>query len=281
MANLFVKQLTVIDCSYLHSARGLLGESWIVDIELVGALNKQGMLLDFGDIKRTLKNAIDAFADHKLLVPCKAPELKRLENQGEQFELEYIDKNGRRYLHCSPKDALCIVPVAHIEADSMRHTLQNHIQNLLPKNITDLQLTIRTETSGPLYQYSHGLKKHEGNCQRIAHGHRSRLEIWENGSRASRWEQYWAEKWHDVYIGTREDCVSLRDTSYKFSYTAEQGEFTLQLPKECCYLIDTDSTVEHIAAHLAEQMRTLAPDTHFKIFVFEGVNKGATAETQG
>ena len=279
MANLFVKQLTVIDCSYLHSERGLLGESWIVDIELAGALNNQGMLLDFGDIKRSIKNSIDAFADHKLLVPSKAPELKRLEDQGDQTELEYIDQRGRRILHRSPSGALCRLPVAQIDNESMQYALHSHLQNLVPKNITGLQITIRTETSGPLYQYSHGLKKHEGNCQRIAHGHRSRLEIWENDRRASRWEQYWAEKWHDIYIGTREDCVAEHEFSYVFAYSADQGEFYLELPRECCYLIDSDSTVEHIAAHLAEQMHTLAPDSHFKILVFEGVNKGAAAET--
>ena len=36
MSALFVKHLTVLDFSYVHQARGILGESWIVDVELYG-----------------------------------------------------------------------------------------------------------------------------------------------------------------------------------------------------------------------------------------------------
>ena len=36
MATLFVDNLTVLDFSYLHAKRGMVGESWIVDLELSG-----------------------------------------------------------------------------------------------------------------------------------------------------------------------------------------------------------------------------------------------------
>ncbi|MDE0854517.1 MAG: 6-carboxytetrahydropterin synthase, partial [Nevskia sp.] len=88
MTRLFVEQLTVIDCAYLDARRGLVGESWIVDIELDGDLDEQSMVLDFGDVKKRLKRALDGSADHTLIVPGRHPGLK-LQRGGERCSLEF------------------------------------------------------------------------------------------------------------------------------------------------------------------------------------------------
>ena len=65
---------------------------------------------------------------------------------------------------------------------------------------------------------------------------------------------------------------------HRFRYDAPQGHFELVIPEDHCYLVDTDTTVEQLAAHIAEQLATEAPGKHFRVRAFEGVGKGAIAE---
>jgi 6-pyruvoyl-tetrahydropterin synthase len=67
---LFVNDLTVMDFSYLCPVRGMVGESWIVDVVLDGGLNDESMVQDFGIVKKQLKKVIDDYVDHKLVVPA-------------------------------------------------------------------------------------------------------------------------------------------------------------------------------------------------------------------
>ncbi len=55
---LFVEGLTVIDCSFLHPDRGLVGESWSVNVSLHGDLDEEGVVFDFSHAKRQLKQPL-------------------------------------------------------------------------------------------------------------------------------------------------------------------------------------------------------------------------------
>ena len=202
-----------------------------------------------------------------------------LKEEGAQTSIEFKDEQQRLIIHSSPDDALCKINSDIIDRESVRQFLVNLIKPQLPNNVTELNLVLRQEDDYAFfYRYSHGLKKHDGNCQRIAHGHRSRIQIWENNKRSRTWEQYWADKFEDIYIGTREDIVSSDSNRTCFEYQAPQGKFMLELENECIHLIEYDSTVECIAQHIAEEIHKQHPKSSIKVKAFEGVKKGAVAE---
>ena len=282
MATLFVQNLTVLDFSYLHTKRGMVGDSWIVDLELSGDLDPQGMVFDFGDIKKALKQALDETVDHRLVAPADS-ELLNQNTDNDRIDLEWRYQAGTIRMK-APADSTLLLPGSEVNKSSMTLYLLEIARQVVPANVNEVLVTLREEDLGtaPGYHYSHGLKKHDGNCQRIAHGHRSRIEIFENGRRSRYWEKLWADRWDDIYIGTREDIEGSyyidEVPHHRFSYQAAQGSFELLIPEDHCYLIDTDSTVEHLAQHIAAELAAEAPGKHFRVRAFEGINKGAIAE---
>lgn len=276
MTRLFVEQLTVIDCACLDAGRGLVGESWIVDLELEGDLDDQGMVLDFGEVKKKLKKAIDQVADHRLVVPGKSPALD-LVLSGAGSGLSFRSATGA-IEHQSPAQALCRIDAEAVTAATLAAHLEPALRKSLPASVHAARLALRHEPiEGSHYHYTHGLRKHAGQCQRIAHGHRSRLQIRVGGRRDERLERQWADRWRDIYLGTAADIVAHGKGRIRFAYRSGEGEFELELPAERCDLLQTDSTVERIAEHLAAQVAAERPGMPVEVRAYEGVMKGAVA----
>ncbi|MES9885086.1 MAG: 6-carboxytetrahydropterin synthase [Sedimenticola sp.] len=279
MTTLFVNKLTVIDFSLLHPDLGLLGESWQVDIELDGSLDHQGMVLDFSDVKRQVKAAIDSGYDHRLLVPSRHPGCQVTEQQ-HRCELLFTLNSGERLRHSAPTEAITLIDSALIDEAAVTAAIISHLQAQLPDNVESIRLHLHSESvEGAWYRYSHGLKHHVGNCQRIAHGHRSRIAIYRDGQRNTLLEADWAKRWGNIYIGTRADLLEAFEREgkryYRFGYTANQGLFELELLQAHCYIVESDSTVENLAQHIADTLKQEHPTSQFKVLAFEGVDKGA------
>ena len=114
MACLFVEQLCVIDCASLHPESGLRGESWIVDLQLEGGLDDQGMVFDFGLVKPRVKAVIDEKIDHRLLVPLRSEALSIGTRDG-VATLEFRYGDAILY-HRSPEDALCLLDTSEVSS---------------------------------------------------------------------------------------------------------------------------------------------------------------------
>lgn len=287
---LFVKDLTVIDSSYLCERRGMVGESWLVDVEMSGELNEMSMLLDFGRVKKLIKSIIDEEVDHKLLVPTECPLIHIEALAGDESTVDLLRPERSIHLRC-PTQGFAFIPTPQVDKESVTRYLLAVLAKRLPGNIKDLTLTLRHEAiDGAFYHYSHGLKKHDGNCQRIAHGHRSPIEIHVNGERDGELELNWAERWGDIYLGTEEDKVALAELSLSpcahsqlgehhigFKYVAPQGLFQLAMPAAEVEMIHTDTTVELLACYIARAVKSQVGDKFVKIVAYEGVGKGAIA----
>ena len=278
MSTLFVNKLTNIDFSFLDPYQGLVGESWLLDIQLDGSLNEEGMVLDFGLVKKAVREYVDTVIDHCLVVPANYEGCKTSEVDG-RLEIEFTLADGQLIEHSSVPTAVCLLEAEVVSIETVRVNILNALSEVIPENVRELDLQLYPQPGlEQFYRYSHGLRKHQGNCQRIAHGHRSDLKVFIDDVEDPNWRNYWFECWEDIYIGTRHHVVDESDSHLHFQYQAEQGKFELSLPKAVCYLIDNESTVENIAQHLADETAKLNPGKNVKIMAFEGIGKGAIAK---
>lgn len=280
---LFVNDLTVIDFSYFCAKRGIVGESWIVDLTLHGELNHESMVLDFGLVKKQIKHIIDQTVDHKLAVATQAN--LTISQQGEQTQVEgYFGEQHHHFAMSAPHQAVCEINAEQVNEQSVTDFLIAQITPKLPDNVTKVTLVLRPQRMESFYyHYSHGLKKHDGNCQRIVHGHRSTLKIELNNMSMPRLQKQWADKWADIYLASAEDQISASELKHIeaqpedvcFAYTAAQGYFELALAKSRVDILPCDTTVECIADYLSQQIKLQYSDKDVKITAYEGVEKGA------
>ncbi|MEZ8886282.1 hypothetical protein FCV55_21990 [Vibrio sp. F13] len=289
--NLFVRDLTVIDSSYICEHRGVVGDSWILDVTMSGELNEMSMVLDFSKVKKQIKQLVDEHVDHRLLLPMQSAAIVLQASKAGYSMVDVLRGDKSLHLHC-PDEAYCLIDAEAITIESVTAHVYDILRDNLPSNVTGLEITLRHENiNGAFYHYTHGLKKHDGNCQRIAHGHRSPVEIVVDGQRDGQREQAFAQRWEDIYLGSKEDQVSVSslnlsenansvndESHYGFRYTAPQGEFELAIAKSETEILPTDTTVELLAGYIADQVEpSLAENQSLQIVAYEGVGKGAMA----
>lgn len=277
--HLFVEHLTNLDFSYVDQQAGLSGQSWVVDLIISGELNAEGMLLDFGDIKKAIKADIESLWDHKLLVPLHLPMLSQTITVDGLHELSWRTVDGLHYWHQGPKISVYELAQTSIDQSFLeQHVADQLLKKWRSKHIQNIKVTLRPEDGDfAFFQYSHGLRLHKGACQRIAHGHRSKLRVFSNNVYHKQYSKVLAAQLEHAYFIDR--CNILKETSENFTlgYNAPEGSYKLSVPKSKSIVIQAETTIENIAVHLLHHCQTTLDQKITAVQVYEGWQKGAVA----
>ncbi len=271
-SRLFIADFTHLDCAWFDPLHGLVGESWRVDAEVGGELADNGMLCDFGIVKSVLKQALDDQIDHRLLL--NAEQSRLLETGTDQDTISLRNRAGEHWHYAAPSSSFALIDSPAIDPAQLADALAQPLRKLLPDNIDHLGLSLSPAHHQGPYRYCHGLRQHSGNCQRMAHGHRARLDIQLNGQRHSALEAHWQQQFDGRYIGSEQD-LSISGQRHRYAYQASQGRFELDVPAARSCPIEAEPTVEHITAHMARKIAREYPGHRVECRAFEGIGKGA------
>jgi|SaaInlStandDraft_1057018.scaffolds.fasta_scaffold11318_5 6-pyruvoyl-tetrahydropterin synthase len=287
VVKLFVRELTVLDYAYFDSERGVLGGSLDVDVTFVGLLDHEGVVFDFSLAKKAVKRVIDDLCDHRLVLPKKY--VRSIE--AGRVEVDAIYGKGNQLLYQCPEEGLCLLEAEDYSLAAMRSYLMTEVMKAMPENVDRVELDFRDEDLGeaPHYRYTHGLKQHYGNCQRLLHGHRNRVDVFIDGQRETSLESRVCDFWKDVHLGFPENIIeshhkvgSRQDDleSITLDYTSTQGKFTLTLPGKAVYVMPYETTVENISRHLRDMVQEwVGSERHVEVFAYEGIRKGSRSST--
>lgn len=91
-----------------------------------------------------------------------------------------------------------------------RSNLTTHLENIIlkemPENVISIELELIDEilpANKPKFHYTHGLKDHYGNCQRLFHGHSNTVDVLVNDQRMPEFEEMFA---NDLFKGNIHFC---------------------------------------------------------------------------
>lgn len=285
-ASLFLHDFTVLDFAFVHAEQGVLGDSYYVSAELCGELDEKQFLLDFSVAKKLLKELVDTTFDHKLLVPMGSG-VAEVKSNG----LLLQTKGAGLWDYTCARSAFELFPDATISKEVIQYHLARLALEKLPKNVTGAKFSLSSPArfeSEANFRYTHGLQYHEGNCQRLFHGHRNPIEVYIAGKRSPAWEARLAAEWegaHFVAAATLKNRAELdlplgaRVADHKgigeISYESSQGKFVGLLPVSRLVITETEPSIETMSALACRRIRSWGENAEIRVVAYEGLNKGA------
>lgn len=293
--SLFYKNVTVLDYAYLDDHLGVVGDALKVHVEFIGKTDKEGVVYDFSYAKKKVKEIIDRDCDHRLVVPKGV--IEKIEGDRLQLNYSYGLSDMPMTYEC-PEQGICELPSHHVTKETIATYLEEVILKEMPETVSAIRLTLEDESlpeDKPTFHYTHGLKEHYGNCQRLFHGHKNTVDVFVNGKERRDLESFLADelfkgsvhfcKWENVV--NKEEITKLLGTELpqgrfnqvprvEISYEANQGNFKGSLPGHEVFFMEEESTVENLSMLFARLIKEkVSANDRVMVRAYEGVAKGA------
>ena len=294
---LFIKDVDRIDCASFEPNQGITGKSWYVDVYVTGELDHNGFVFDFSLLKKTVKNILKKTIDHALLIPIESQQVVyQTSGSDEQWILRAkarLTNTDKVWEYTCPKGAVYPVRCTRITREIVEQECRRLVRHRLPPHISDVKIQLRKEVGHPsdsFFRYTHGITDHDGHCQRLFHGHRSKIEVFVGGERRKDLEQYIA---NDLF-GSIVHIASLRqlagskaelgidrssEDTIELAYQGTQGNFKACIPANRVYFVAEQTSVERITAQLAGHLvAKFNLQAGVRVACFEGIDKGAVVD---
>ena len=118
-------------CGRLH------GHTYAVHAKISGKLDKNGIIMDFSQLKEILKQIADEL-DHKILIPQKNKSVK-IEKDNTSVKISFLDKH-----YVFPLTDCIFLPIISTTAENLALYILEKIQKKItfPKNIEDIEIGV-------------------------------------------------------------------------------------------------------------------------------------------
>lgn len=281
---IFLQNITTLDFAYLCPERGLLGDSFHVHVDLHGELNEIGFVMDFGPAKRLIKQVIDDQVDHKVIVPGGSANI-------EKTGFSITTSLGETYRYEAPASSYLVLPGSKVTEGGLSAFLETACRAVLPKNVRSIKIHLQTDprfSHEANFRYTHGLRRHNGNCQRLLHGHRNPIVVHLQDLRSPELELFLAQELEGAHFAHATTLSStnlnfvldrrnfnLKEHGAEIAYVSDQGEFRALLPADRIILLSEEPSIENIAKFCWQRIQDHKPVQNLSVTAFEGLNKGA------
>jgi 6-pyruvoyl-tetrahydropterin synthase len=273
---------------------GIIGQSWYVDVWLTGTLDENGFVFDFSPLKALIRQTLASTLDHALIIPVGSQTVQYSEfGVGERWTLKSKSRGeGReaRWEYSSPKGSVFPVHTVALKTANIEQEFGRILRHRLPPSVHHLAVKLREESIAPTeasYRYTHGITGHNGLCQRLFHGHRSRIEIYIGEERRPDLEHFVVREIFgtNVHIATLDQIKSgngeigqrgKTDAPLTLSYAGSLGSFEATLPANRVFFVEGETSVESLAREVARLIkREEKPSEKVRAVCYEGIDKGA------